>query len=354
MKKESSDRVLALDYLRGFFIVVIIVDHLWRWPNLLSVFTGEGRLWVSAAEGFVIISGLLVGYIRGRKNRDQPLATVSKKLFRRALLLYAWFIGMTLIYTACTWYIPAVSAQPWIEIPKGNWYELITLTLQTKNAHIWIHFLYLYAIFLALTPIAIWLFRRRAAYVVALLSFIGSIIGVRYNIEWMEWLPLFFLPAIAGHYLPTIQQWWHHQAPRIRRRQLATLYGFTACVLIVSSVFIFLIPDQPVAMLFNALFDKEFSFNGLRITLALICFVAFALAFNHILPWLERWTSWLLLPFGRRSLTAYIIHGAIICLIGFAFVDSTNIAYNTALGVTAVIATLVLLRIPLIARIIPR
>lgn len=354
MKKESSDRVLALDYLRGFFIVVIIIDHLWRWPSLLSIFTGEGRLWVSAAEGFVIISGLLVGYVRGYKNKEQPLATVSKKLFRRALLLYAWFIGMTLLYTACTWYIPAVSAQPWIEIPKGNWYDLITMTLQMKNAHIWIHFLYLYAIFLALTPIAIWLFRRGEAYVVALLSLFGSIVGMYYSIEWLEWLPLFFLPAVAGYYLPAMQKWWHSQTPRVRKRRSAVLYSFTACVLVVSSIFIFIIPNQPIAVFFNGLFDKEFSLNGLRITLALICFVAFAFAFHRILPWLERWTSWLFLPFGRRSLTAYIIHGAIICLIGLVFADSTNIAYNTALGIAAVITTLVLLKLPLITKIIPR
>ena len=76
----AVSRMLALDYLRGFFIVIIVIDHLWRWPNMFEYVSGRGELWASAAEGFVIISGLLVGYVRGYKNRNQPLLEVSKKL----------------------------------------------------------------------------------------------------------------------------------------------------------------------------------------------------------------------------------------------------------------------------------
>ncbi|MFZ2835939.1 MAG: OpgC domain-containing protein [Candidatus Saccharimonadales bacterium] len=352
--RASASRLVALDYLRGFFIVVIIIDHLWRWPSLLSIFTGEGKLWVSAAEGFIIISGLLVGYIRGYKNRDESLMVVSKKLLRRALLLYGWFVGMTLLYTVLIWYIPTASPQPWVEITTGHWQELITLTLQMMNAHIWVHFLYLYAIFLALTPVTIWLFRRGAAYIVALLALIGNFIGVQYDIEWLQWLPLFFLPAVAGYYLPTIQRWWSHQTPRTRTRQSLALYGITSAVLLLSAICTFIIPDNSVAFFLNTLFSKEFALDLWRSLLALICFVAFALAFNRTLPWLERWTKWLLLPLGHRSLTAYIVHGFVIFLISFFFVESANILYNTTLGIVAVAASLLLAQNRIIQKLIPR
>src|SRR6478752_2733089 len=94
---SSASRFLALDYLRGFFIIVIIVDHLWRWPSLFEFISGRGELWSSAAQGFIIISGLLIGYIRGYKNRDQPLWGITKKLLKRGLTLYVWmFITTTL------------------------------------------------------------------------------------------------------------------------------------------------------------------------------------------------------------------------------------------------------------------
>jgi len=73
-------RIFELDLLRGFFVVIIIIDHLQLWPSPLRYLTGEGRLWVTAAEGFFLISGLLVGYIRGFKNKDKSLKDISIKL----------------------------------------------------------------------------------------------------------------------------------------------------------------------------------------------------------------------------------------------------------------------------------
>src|SRR3989339_456486 len=95
MSEPVKRRIHELDLLRGFFILVIIIDHLQFWPSPLTFLTGEGRLWVSAAEGFFLISGLLIGYIRGYKGRNQPLTSISKKLAYRAFMLYAWGVGIT-------------------------------------------------------------------------------------------------------------------------------------------------------------------------------------------------------------------------------------------------------------------
>lgn len=70
---QKTNRLDYLDYLRGYFVVVIITDHLWRYPSLFSLITGEARLWMTAAEGFVMISGFLIGYVRGFKGRKNPL-----------------------------------------------------------------------------------------------------------------------------------------------------------------------------------------------------------------------------------------------------------------------------------------
>lgn len=346
--------MLALDYLRGFFIVVIIIDHLWRWPNLLAAFTGEGRLWVSAAEGFVIISGLLVGYIRGHKNREQPFLEVAKKLLSRAFLLYAWFILMTLVYTAVVWYAPLVAAMPWMDITKGDWTTLIWQTATFNTAQIWVHFLYLYAIFLALTPIAIWLLRKNAALALVAIITVSYIIGKYMNIEWLEWVPVFFLPTIAGYYLPTIQTWWSQQTANVRRKQLWLLHGLTGTTLVVSIITTYLIADNSAAMWLNDFFSKEFTLDFWRIILSFVWFVSFVLVFNKILPWLEKYTGWLLLPFGTRSLTAYIAHGSVVALLGLIFIDRGNIWYNTALGIIAILGVWTLLRLPIIHRILPR
>jgi hypothetical protein len=348
------NRLLALDYLRGFFIVVIIIDHLWRWPSLLSVFTGQGQLWVSSAEGFVIISGLLVGYIRGYKERDAPFSVVARKLLKRAFLLYAWLIGATLVYSAAIWYLPTISPMPWIEIARGDWLDLIAKTLLFLNAQEWVYFLYLYAIFLALSPLAIWLLRRGQAYSIIAITIVLSIAGEILHTEWLEWLPVFFLPAATGYYLPTIQNWWRSLPAVTRRLQSWLLVGGISCVLVASVICAYVIPDNPIAKAINDFFSKDEVLYTWRIALALVVFAAFALLFQRLLPWLRRWIGWLLLPFGTRSLTAYIIHGTLICILALLFVNTDNIWQNTAYGIVAVMGTWALLRVPLVQRLVPR
>lgn len=45
-------RIHTIDILRGFFMFMIIVDHLELFPNGFDFLTGRGLLWMSAAEGF--------------------------------------------------------------------------------------------------------------------------------------------------------------------------------------------------------------------------------------------------------------------------------------------------------------
>jgi hypothetical protein len=348
------NRLLALDYLRGFFILVIIIDHLWRWPSVFGIFTGQGQLWISSAEGFVIISGLLVGYIRGYKERSVPFPVVARKLLKRALLLYAWLIGATLVYTAAIWYLPTISPMPWIEIARGDWLDLIAKTLVFTNAYEWVYFLYLYVIFLLLSPLVIWLLRKNQTYTIVIITTALSIMGEILHIEWLEWLPVFFLPTVAGYHLPAIQHWWRSQSPVSRRLQSWLLVGSIACVLITSAVCTFIIPDNKIAEAINDLFTKDEVLYTWRVALALVAFAAFAILFQRILPWLRRWVGWLLLPFGTRSLTAYIIHGTLICLLALLFVNTDNIWQNTAYGIVAVMGTWALLRIPLVQRLVPR
>lgn len=354
MSEKPSQRLLALDYLRGFFIVVIVIDHLWRWPSLLELVTGQGKLWVTAAEGFVIISGLLVGYIRGYKNRGLPLLEVSKKLWKRALLLYIWLVGMTLVYTTLVWYVPTLGSTVWIETVKGDWYNLITSTILMTNTHTWVHFLYIYTLLLALTPLFIWLLRTGKIWLVVVLSFAGYGIGRVANIEWMQWMPVFYLPAVAGYYMPAIQKWWTGQSTAQKRGMATGLFALTGFTILLSVVCTFVLPHHPIAAALNHAFSKEFSFNVSRIPIALLWFTGFVMIFEYGQRFIGRWLGWLLLPFGTRSLTAYILHGLVLFVIAILFIDKPDIWYNTFIGVLAVIATLLLIQLPVVQKLVPR
>lgn len=346
--------MLSLDLLRGFFIVVIIIDHLWRWPSFFELITGRGELWVTAGEGFVIISGLLVGYVRGYKNLKLPLKDVAIKIWKRAALLYGWLVGLTILYTAATWYIAYAGSIAWVEIPKGEWGELIRQTFLTDYQHTLIHFLYFYALLLAITPLMLYFLRKGQVYIVLLLTIAGYAIGRMYDIEWLQWMPMFFPPAIIGFYLPTIQTKWG-QLKRSRRRLLTTLlYVSVIGTIALSIACTFVIPNDPIPNFLNHLFTKQSSFPVARIPIALLWFIGFAMFFHHAREFINRWFGWLLIPFGLRSLTAYILHGAIIFLTAYFVSTTENIWYNTGIGIIAVLATWILTKNTYVKKVIPQ
>jgi uncharacterized membrane protein len=75
----SGRRDLRLDFLRGYCAVAMVVDHLGG-ASYLYPLTGGNTFFVSAAEGFIFLSGLLVGLIYGPRARRDGLAPAFDRL----------------------------------------------------------------------------------------------------------------------------------------------------------------------------------------------------------------------------------------------------------------------------------
>ena len=96
MKLPHLERRPELDALRGLFLVWMTLTHL---PTRFSDFTNQPIGFVSAAEGFVFISALLVGRIYMRDSL-QDANGVRVKLWKRSLQIYAYHLLMlTLLFT---------------------------------------------------------------------------------------------------------------------------------------------------------------------------------------------------------------------------------------------------------------
>jgi hypothetical protein len=88
-------RDLRIDWLRGLAMACVIVNHSKR-TSLLSWFSYE-RFWiVTAAEVFVVLSGVVLGMVYGRRLARDGWRAVVAGLGRRAVLLYFTFIVVTL------------------------------------------------------------------------------------------------------------------------------------------------------------------------------------------------------------------------------------------------------------------
>jgi hypothetical protein len=87
-------RDLRIDWLRGLAMTCVIIDHS-KMSSLLSWFSYE-RFWVvTAAEVFVVLSGIVLGMVYGRKLVRGGWLAVVRGLSRRALTLYIAFLAVT-------------------------------------------------------------------------------------------------------------------------------------------------------------------------------------------------------------------------------------------------------------------
>lgn len=361
---HKKDRIYTFDFLRGWFIIVIIIDHLWKFPSVWSAMSGEARLWVTAAEGFVMISGFLIGYIRGFKSLKLPFAPIAVKLFRRALMLYIWMVIVSVIYLVIDWQFKAIVPNiPSSPAPKGDWLEALRLIVTMEHPHLWIYFLYLYSIFLVLSIGAVWFFRKKLSWAVGLISLVVYAVGLSMNIEWMKWQVIFFLMAIIGYHFESLREWWRTRTARVRRLISAGIYlaaGATITLSIVSTYTPHLLPNG-LAVQLNDIFVIE-KFTPLRVVLSFLWVGALGFLFHEFSSLIKTYTYGVLYHLGTHSLSAYIIHALVICAVNAALnplnydADSApfHFVINTLLGVITVAGVYGLLKIPLVARLIPR
>nr|MDQ3831189.1 OpgC domain-containing protein [Candidatus Tectomicrobia bacterium] len=85
---EAGKRDLRLDLLRGFAVVAMVADHIGGERSWLYALTGGDGFWVSAAEVFVFISGLLLGMISAGVMARHGLGVALMKGLQRAWTLY--------------------------------------------------------------------------------------------------------------------------------------------------------------------------------------------------------------------------------------------------------------------------
>jgi hypothetical protein len=88
-------RDLRIDWLRGLAMTCVIIDHS-KLSSVLSWFSFE-RFWVvSAAEVFVVLSGIVLGMVYGTRLIRGDCPAVVRGLGRRALMLYVAFVAVTI------------------------------------------------------------------------------------------------------------------------------------------------------------------------------------------------------------------------------------------------------------------
>ena len=325
----KKPRILALDLLRGYFLVSIILNHLQWYPNGLDWVAMRGSLLVSAAEGFFIISGILLGIVRGRKLADQPFKVSALLVLSRGLKLYVISVVLMLLFTFIGWlFLDNPGLKPGIRPMDEPILDIIIGALSLEYLYGWADFLRLYAIFLIMSPFALWLLRKGKWYIVTAAS-IGmwllypvARVYTENSTELLmplSWQLIFFTGLTIGYHWNDLSDWWRRQSETLRKTIRIPVLTLAVITLLINIVLVagFSLNFFPASWqtIYNTELFTTFDKNGLPLARLVLFGLWFNLGLTLFMRFektITKWFGWLLLPFGMNSLYVYIQHAIII------------------------------------------
>jgi len=196
-----SKRILAFDLLRGFFLLVIMIDHIELYPNGWDLFTGKGRLWASAAEGFFFMSGLLIGMVYKRR-LALGMKFIFKKMWRRAIELYVVGVSLTFVFLAWVEFTHHAPIKDSLPMPFP-WHHFIGQALLMRFTYGWADFLVRFAILMLVAPFIFFLVAKGKWWLAAIGIFTAwAFRGQGFTLAWQL---IFNLGIIIGFYWQPIE-----------------------------------------------------------------------------------------------------------------------------------------------------
>lgn len=360
--------------MRGFFLIAIIIDHIDFFPNYLDWWGMRGLLLTSTAEGFFLISGIILGIVRGIKLVNEPFKKVAKIVLKRALTLYITATVLVIGFTLIGWHFYADA--PGLKYGIMESHSILKLlweTLTFQYVYGWADYLRLYAIFIAISPLALWLLRRGLWYIVLLASFLVWLVFPLdfHTLSWqtvellqpIPWQLIFFSGLVIGYHWPDISGWCkkHRKVliPSVAIPVVAiALITFTwnvfavfANEFIVHTAWTQMLSDKAWELRMEH-FHKE-QLPLARFALFMLWFWAAFLVVRHFEKPIVTYTGWLLLPFGTNSLYVYTLHAIIVFFVHLYFVDTIPI-YNFLITVGVIALIYAAIRTKFLMTIIPR
>ncbi|HET9850299.1 MAG TPA: OpgC domain-containing protein [Candidatus Saccharimonadales bacterium] len=326
VQAAKPERLIALDIIRGFFLLVIMIDHVEMYPSIFDLVTGRGRMYVSAAEGFFFMSGMLVGLVY-RRRLARGMKFIFGKMWRRALELYIASIFFTLLYTWLALHFNHPDIKDGL-YTVTNWPHIFKETVLMRYGYGWADFLDRFAILMFLAPFAFYLITKGRWWLLAIISAVAW--AFRGNGFTLSWQIIFASAMIIGYYWYDIRARWDSLAAKAKLRLKQSVLALTIITGAMSwaSVFILSLLNERLSSLpaslqsfthgwnsFNAwiwLYDQKWTIGPIRIVLFLLWFSALFMLVNRYQKPISRVTKGVVETVGRNSLFVYVTHSIIV------------------------------------------
>lgn len=332
--EAAGKRDLRVDLLRGFCVFAMVVDHLGGDSWLYAV-TGGNRFYVSAAEGFIFISGVVMGQAYRSKVERNGLIEAMLEALRRARTLYLATVGLTLIFSALFLYTD-------IQLWTGRDYGLdIDQVPEIVVGALTLHYTYhgtdilaMYAILVLAAPMVLLLLATGRWPVVLAISWLWwgayQVYPEQTSLPWYvlhgenfpigAWQVLFVSGMVLGFHRAAVTRFLRHWRP-LRVVLVGLGLAMTMAFL---SVFLSVDAGTQLPAIPFGLFDADpdvLADQFFKVPLRpwrMVAFVSVAIVAyagtTYLWRPLRKVTGWLLMPFGQHALYSYIMHFFLILL----------------------------------------
>jgi hypothetical protein len=317
-------RDARLDWLRGYCLFMMIVDHVGTrffgdsvgnvtGSSWLYALTGGTRYYATAAEAFYLISGVTLGLISSRESpRDS-----TKRIYTRAFHLYRTALMLSLTFGAVALWTNWSYFGRWSFESSGFLsfaFRVLTLRAETGGAGI----LVLYVLFMIVTPGALWLFRKNLTWV-ALLGSVSLYISSQLvpqlrnqpfavYFDVLPWQILFFGGLALGFHRAKLVQFFS-SIPRIRAFLEGAVVAVAFAFLVIHATNYQLWPGLPA--LLAPMEELPFA----RLLLAMLSMLAAYILLSWFWNPLRTAFGPLLEPLGRASLWSFTMHFYVILIL---------------------------------------
>jgi len=336
-------RDLRIDLLRGFFVVAMIIDHV-RGESPLYLVTGGNRFYTSAAEGFILTSGLVAGLVYRRMIEREDLGAALHKVIVRAVSLYLLTIGLTLIFLPLSEYLYL----PWAQgIDLSSPIKVIVSIITLHRTYYLVDVMLLYTVLFVVAPLAFVLLSRGYTWPVLGLSVtvwalyqlfpeytsLPWPIAGNYLFNFSAWQLLFFGGLVLGYRQDRIP------ALGCRETRIALVVSGIAMLVLIG---VYLTIEKPVVTLpadavagapsvhnlrtwLQDNFFAKVDLRAGRVIASIITFTFLFLLITHFWSPVNKLLGWLLLPLGQHALYAYTAHVLVAGLVA-AILQPFNLA----------------------------
>jgi len=306
-----------LDFLRGFCLLKMVFDHMASTP------IHEYKYWVgyvTAAEGFFLISGAVVGIVYGRRALEDGLGTASRMVVIRAFNLY--LANLALVFLFISLELAGLLSSQYFSHLWSTGFDWPQIFNFEQPYHLRI--LPRYVAFLALAPLALWCLRtqRTTWLLVVSGSFyaLNLVMNGRATVPFLErssggvfpivsWQVLFFYGMALGYHRDRVGRWFHN----LNWKKLA----WALAVLSLGFVLLRGVVRPELSLHDRGVLDSFFSRSLLSPLRLLNLTVVFGLAFlitDRLWKPLNRVLGPLLIPFGQHSLFLFLMHIPVVVL----------------------------------------